>query len=139
MHVCATSIPGMLKVDLDLHCDGRGWFKEGYQRAKLAAQGFPPFQIMQSNVSFNADVGVTRGIHAEPWDKYISLANGRAFAAVVDLRDGPTFGQVETVDLIRATRSTSRGGAATATRRPRPTSSTPISSTPTGPRARSTR
>ncbi len=94
-----TSIPGLLVVELDVHADGRGWFKEGFQRAKLEAQGFPPFEIVQQNVSFNAEVGVTRGIHAEPWDKYISLANGRAFAAIVDLRDGPTFGQLETVTL----------------------------------------
>ena len=94
-----TSVPGLLKIDLDLHLDGRGWFKEGYQSAKLSAQGFPPFEVVQSNVSFNAEVGVTRGIHAEPWDKYISLAHGRAFAAIVDLREGPTFGRVETVEL----------------------------------------
>ena len=50
-------------------------------------------------MSFNAEVGVTRGIHAEPWDKYISLAHGRAFAAIVDLRTGPTFGRVETIEL----------------------------------------
>lgn len=94
-----TSIPGLLGVDLVLHEDGRGWFKESFQRAKLEMLGFPPFEIVQSNVSFNADPGVTRGIHAEPWDKYISLAHGRAFAAIVDLRDGPGFGQVETFEL----------------------------------------
>jgi dTDP-4-dehydrorhamnose 3,5-epimerase len=95
-----TSIPGLLTVELDVHADDRGWFKEGYQRAKLEAQGFPPsFEVVQQNVSFNADVGVTRGIHAEPWDKYISLAHGRAFAAVVDLRAGRTFGRVETIEL----------------------------------------
>jgi dTDP-4-dehydrorhamnose 3,5-epimerase len=94
-----TSIPGLLRIDLVLHEDGRGWFKEGFQRAKLESQGFPPFDIVQNNVSFNAEVGVTRGIHAEPWDKYISLANGRAFAAIVDLRDGPSFGRLETFEL----------------------------------------
>jgi dTDP-4-dehydrorhamnose 3,5-epimerase len=99
VHVSTTSIAGLLKIDLDLHLDGRGWFKEGYQSAKLSAQGFPPFEVVQSNVSFNAEVGVTRGIHAEPWDKYISLAHGRAFAAIVDLREGATFGKVETVEL----------------------------------------
>ena len=62
-----TSIPGLLTVELDLHTDGRGWFKEGFQRAKLEAAGFPPFEIVQNNVSFNSEVGVTRGIHAEPW------------------------------------------------------------------------
>lgn len=99
MELTTTSIPGLLRIDLDVHADGRGWFKEGFQRAKLEALGFPPFEVVQNNVSFNADVGVTRGIHAEPWDKYISLAHGRAFAAIVDLRDGEAYGRVETVEL----------------------------------------
>jgi dTDP-4-dehydrorhamnose 3,5-epimerase len=99
MRVEQTPIPGLLTVELELHTDGRGWFKEGFQRAKLEALGFPPFEIVQNNISFNSEVGVTRGIHAEPWDKYISLAHGRAFAAIVDLRDGPTFGAVETLEL----------------------------------------
>lgn len=99
LRVEETSIPGLLRIDLVLHADGRGWFKEGFQRAKLEAQGFPPFEVVQNNVSFNSEVGVTRGIHAEPWDKYISLAHGRAFAAIVDLRKGPTFARVETFEL----------------------------------------
>jgi dTDP-4-dehydrorhamnose 3,5-epimerase len=99
VQVRRTTIPGLLHVDLALLEDGRGWFKEGFQRAKLEAQGFPPFEIVQNNMSFNAEVGVTRGIHAEPWDKYISLAHGRAFAAVVDLRGGETHGRVETFEL----------------------------------------
>jgi dTDP-4-dehydrorhamnose 3,5-epimerase len=99
IRVSQTSVPGLLTIDLEVHADGRGWFKEGFQRAKLEAQGFPPFEIVQQNVSFNTEVGVTRGIHAEPWDKYISLASGRAFAAVVDLRAGETFGAVETLEL----------------------------------------
>ena len=90
LRVSQTSIPGLLHVDLVLHHDGRGWFKEAFQRAKLEALGFPPFEIVQSNVSYNAEVGVTRGIHAEPWDKFISLAHGRAFAAI---------GRVETLEL----------------------------------------
>ena len=99
VELTTTSIPGLLRIELDLHRDGRGWFKEGFQRAKLEALGLPAFEIVQNNVSFNSEVGVTRGIHAEPWDKYISLAHGRAFAAIVDLRDGPAFGRVETVEL----------------------------------------
>lgn len=97
--VTTTSIPGLLHIAIPVRGDNRGWFKETFQRAKLEAAGFPPFEIVQANVSFNAERGVTRGIHAEPWDKYISLANGRAFAAIVDLRAGPGFGAVETFEL----------------------------------------
>ena len=93
------AIPGAYLVDLEVHGDARGYFKESYQRAKLDAIGLPPLQVVQNNVSYNAEVGVTRGIHAEPWDKFISLAHGRAFAAIVDLRAGATFGRVETFEL----------------------------------------
>jgi dTDP-4-dehydrorhamnose reductase len=44
-------------------------------------------------------VGTTRGIHAEPWDKLVSVATGRIFGAWVDLRAGPTFGTTFTVEL----------------------------------------
>ena len=44
-------------------------------------------------------VGTTRGIHAEPWDKWVSVATGRIFGAWVDLREGPTFGAVFTTEL----------------------------------------
>ena len=81
-----TSIPGMLVLDLPVHGDSRGWFKENWQRAKMGALGLPDFGPVQNNISFNAERGVTRGIHAEPWDKYISVATGSVFGAWVDLR-----------------------------------------------------
>jgi dTDP-4-dehydrorhamnose 3,5-epimerase len=82
-----------------VHGDNRGWFKENYQREKMVALGLPHFEVVQNNMSFNAEKGVTRGLHAEPWEKYISLANGRAFGAWVDLRKGDSFGQVLTIEL----------------------------------------
>jgi dTDP-4-dehydrorhamnose reductase len=54
---------------------------------------------VQNNVSFNTAAGVTRGVHAEPWDKYVSVASGRVFGAWVDLRPGPTFGVSVTLEL----------------------------------------
>ena len=92
----ATNIPGMLVFDLPVHGDSRGWFKENWQRAKQTALGLPDLGPVQNNISFNAERGVTRGIHAEPWDKYISVATGSVFGAWVDLRPGESFGQVYT-------------------------------------------
>ena len=99
MKVSETGIPGLLHVELDVHGDVRGWFKESYQREKLEAAGLPRLDVVQHNVSYNEQVGVTRGIHAEPWDKYVSPAYGRVFTAIADLREGPTYGRVETFEL----------------------------------------
>lgn len=92
-------IPGIFVIDLVLHGDSRGWFKENYQREKMEALGLPHFEAVQNNFSFNKEKGVTRGLHAEPWEKYISLANGKVFGAWVDLRKGENFGKVFTCEI----------------------------------------
>lgn len=97
--VSETTIPGLVLVDLPVPGDNRGWFKENWQRQKLLALGLPDLGPVQNNISFNDEVGTTRGIHAEPWDKYVSVATGRIFGAWVDLRDGDTFGTVFTAEL----------------------------------------
>lgn len=94
-----TNIPGFYIVDLVLHGDNRGWFKENYQKEKMEALGLPAFDVVQNNFSFNAEKGVTRGLHAEPWEKFISVANGRVFGAWVDLRKGDSFGQTLTLEI----------------------------------------
>ncbi len=100
-----TAIDGLLIAELPVHGDSRGWFKENWQRAKMTSLGVPDIRMVQNNVSFNAQRGVTRGVHAEPWDKWISVATGRIFGAWVDLREGSeTYGKVVTaeVDASRA-------------------------------------
>lgn len=94
-----TSIPGLTVVRLPLHQDHRGWFKENWQREKMVALGLPDFGPVQNNVSYNAHAGATRGFHAEPWDKFVSVLSGRVFGAWADLRAGDTFGSVFTVEL----------------------------------------
>lgn len=86
----------MIFFDLPVHGDNRGWFKENWQREKMTDLGLPDFAPVQNNISFNAVRGTTRGIHAEPWDKFISVATGSVFGAWVDLRDLPSFGTVFT-------------------------------------------
>lgn len=94
VQVVRTEIPGLLKVTLPVHEDARGWFKENWQREKMVAAGLPDFRPVQNNISFNVERGTTRGLHAEPWDKYVSVAAGEIFGAWVDLRPGETFGSV---------------------------------------------
>ncbi|MBU2073487.1 MAG: bifunctional dTDP-4-dehydrorhamnose 3,5-epimerase family protein/NAD(P)-dependent oxidoreductase [Actinobacteria bacterium] len=89
-----TPIPDLVVLRLEIHEDSRGWFKENWQREKMLAAGLPDFGPVQNNMSLNAHRGATRGIHTEPWDKLVSVATGRVFAAWVDMREGPSFGTV---------------------------------------------
>jgi dTDP-4-dehydrorhamnose 3,5-epimerase len=92
-------IPGFYVIKLAVHGDNRGWFKENYQKEKLESSGLPTFNIVQNNFSYNAEKGVTRGLHAEPWEKFISVANGTVFGAWVDLRKGSSFGKTFTLEI----------------------------------------
>ena len=98
--VIETGIAGLKVVELAVHGDERGWFKENWQRAKMTALGVPDLRVVQNNVSYNDGRGVTRGVHAEPWDKFVSVARGSVFGAWVDLREGSaTYGRTFTCTL----------------------------------------
>ncbi|MBS45164.1 MAG: dTDP-4-dehydrorhamnose reductase [Nocardioides sp.] len=98
-----TPVPGLLVLRLPLHEDARGWFKENWQRQKMVGLGLPDFEPVQQNVSWNTRRGATRGIHAEPWDKLVSVSGGRAFGAWVDLREGASYGATFHVELTPET------------------------------------
>jgi len=98
-----TLIDGLTLFDIPVHGDSRGWFKENWQREKMLPLGLPDFGPVQNNISFNRSVGTTRGIHAEPWDKFISVATGRVFGAWVDLRAGEGFGRLFTAEIDPST------------------------------------
>ncbi len=99
LSVTESPIPGLFVIKLPVHGDNRGWFKENYQKVKMEALGLPAFDAVQNNFSYNVEEGVTRGLHAEPWEKFISLANGMVFGAWVDLRAGPSFGKTFTIEI----------------------------------------
>lgn len=92
------AIPGQIEFDIPVHGDNRGWFKENFQKEKMLPLGFPESFFdegkLQNNVSFSRK-HVLRGLHAEPWDKYISVADdGKVLGSWVDLREGESFGNV---------------------------------------------
>lgn len=92
------AIPGLIEFDIPVHGDNRGWFKENFQKEKMLPLGFPESFFdegkLQNNVSFSRK-HVLRGLHAEPWDKYISVADdGKVLGSWVDLREGESFGNV---------------------------------------------
>jgi len=74
--------------------------KKNLQKTKLVTAGLPEsFNVVQNSLSYNKEAGVTRGLHAEPWDKYISVVTGKVFSAYVDLRTGDGFGKVVTIEI----------------------------------------
>lgn len=90
------AIPGMIEFDIPVRGDNRGWFKENFQKEKMVPLGFPEefFESgkLQNNISFSKK-NALRGLHAEPWDKYISVADeGKVLCSWVDLREGESFG-----------------------------------------------
>ncbi|WP_277454760.1 bifunctional dTDP-4-dehydrorhamnose 3,5-epimerase family protein/NAD(P)-dependent oxidoreductase [Janibacter sp. DB-40] len=99
MELTDTPIPGLLVLRSPVHRDARGWFQEVWQRSTMTALGLPDFGPVQHNVSHNAVRGSTRGIHAEPWDKFVTVVHGAVFGAWVDLREGETFGATFTVEI----------------------------------------
>ena len=128
--VTESPIPGLFVVKLPVHGDNRGWFKENYQKEKMEALGLPKFTIVQNNISFNDKAGATRGLHAEPWNKFISTAIcEKAKTSVVYLR----------MRSIREQQSSYRKASLTAIKRLTTTSLTPILLTRTGRRTRSIR
>jgi len=101
--VDTTGIPGLLVVRQVVEHDERGWFKQGFDRDAFVEQGFPPdFVVVGERMSDVGRRGFTRGIHADWVSKYVGLPRGEAFAAFVDLREGASFGRVETVRLTPA-------------------------------------
>lgn len=95
-----TSIEGLIFFDVNCIEDERGYFQEKYQKEKLVKAGLPSdFDVVQNSISYNKQKGVTRGFHAEPWDKYISVVKGKVFAAYLDLRKGRSFGKIETIEI----------------------------------------
>jgi dTDP-4-dehydrorhamnose 3,5-epimerase len=93
-------LSGLILVELDIHDDLRGSFREVFRVDHLAAvPGLQGFRPVQQNISHNLR-GTIRGMHAEPWDKFIHVAFGQVFAALVDMRpDSATFGQHATFTL----------------------------------------
>ncbi len=100
MKLTETKIPGLLIIESDTYPDERGEFWEMFQQEKLVSLSFSEaFLPKQINFVKNTKAGVLRGIHAEPWDKYVSVITGNAVGVYLDLREGNTFGHFETIDL----------------------------------------
>lgn len=91
-----TLIEGLYYIPHRQFPDDRGFYSELARIPELDAVTGSAFVAQQLNQS-RSNTNVARGIHAEDWNKLITVTNGLCFCALVDLRkDSPTFGKHHT-------------------------------------------
>ncbi len=93
MKFSATTLPGVILIDLDVYRDPRGHFLESYHQKKYAQGGIPgPF--VQDNFS-KSQKGTLRGLHAQlthPQAKLVHVVSGEIWDVAVDIRpESPTY------------------------------------------------
>jgi dTDP-4-dehydrorhamnose 3,5-epimerase len=98
-HIYKTSLPGLLYIDNTVYEDERGFFREVSLFPELNAQLDFEFSVKQINHA-RSKRNVVRGMHAEYWNKLITITSGTAFCALVDIRENSDmFGKVEYITL----------------------------------------
>jgi len=84
-----TPISDVKVLDLNLLSDERGFFARAFCEMEMADAGCP-FQVIQSNISFNVTKGTLRGLHYQdfprPDPKIVRCIRGGIWDVAVDLR-----------------------------------------------------
>jgi dTDP-4-dehydrorhamnose 3,5-epimerase len=97
--IFSTTVSGLWYIAHSKHGDNRGFFSEIGLLPDLETVIGHPFVIKQINLARSSDY-VTRGIHCENWNKYVTVIRGSCFCAIADVvSTSPTFKQVETFML----------------------------------------
>lgn len=102
MRAKPTKIDGLWELELKIIPDERGSVMEFYRQSEFDALGLPSLgERPQVNAPLSIK-GAIRGIHAESAHKFVSVAVGKVYAAIVDLRpDSLTAGQWQSFELER--------------------------------------
>ncbi len=89
-----TDIKGLFAVDFKVIEDNRGSVMEFYRQSEFDAAGLPSLgERPQVNAPLSIK-GTLRGVHAEHAHKLVSVASGKVYAVIVDLRsDSDTKGK----------------------------------------------
>jgi dTDP-4-dehydrorhamnose 3,5-epimerase len=97
-----TGLEGLYKIQFKVIEDERGSVMEFYRQSEFEAAGLPSLgERPQVNAPLSVK-GAVRGIHAEDAHKMVSVAAGKVYAVIVDLRKGsPTAGKWEGFELER--------------------------------------
>ena len=97
----STSIPGVIKIQPEIHKDNRGYFFESFKQNEFEDNNLK-IEFVQDNQA-QSSKGVLRGLHYQlknPQGKLAWVTLGKVLDVVVDIRIGsPTFGQTVTTIL----------------------------------------
>ena len=95
MRFTQLELKGVVLVEMEKHCDGRGFFARSYCSREFADAGLPT-HWPQMNFSRNIHAGTLRGMHfqhpphGEP--KLVMCIHGAVLDVIIDLRsESPTF------------------------------------------------
>lgn len=90
-NIYRTPIEGLFYLKYRKFIDERGFFAQVLEPSHIAQKINPEFQIKQVNLSVSQSK-VVRGIHAENWNKLITVLSGHAQLVVADIRqDSATY------------------------------------------------
>lgn len=91
MQFLSTTLPGVLEIRIEPHCDERGFFARTWCQKEFEEHGLNA-RLVQCNVSFNQRRGTLRGMHfqASPHAeaKLVRCTRGSIYDVVLDLRPG---------------------------------------------------
>lgn len=94
-----TNIEGLYYLTYPLFADERGFFSSFYKIPGINEALGTDFTVKQLNYSYS-QTNVIRGMHAEGWNKLITILQGKAVCVLADIRpNSPTFSQTEYFEL----------------------------------------
>jgi len=108
MRFTPTGLDGAFLVEIEPHCDMRGFFARTWCEREFQQHGLEP-RLVQCSMSYNARRGTLRGMHyqVKPFEetKLVRCTAGEIYDVIVDLRAGsPTFGRHLGVQLSASNR-----------------------------------
>jgi dTDP-4-dehydrorhamnose 3,5-epimerase len=94
-NIFGTAIDGLYYIKYPKFIDKRGFFSQVLEPKRISQQINPNFQIKQVNLSVS-QTKVVRGMHAEGWNKLITVLSGHSLCVLADIRkDSSTYKKVE--------------------------------------------
>ena len=103
MKFIPTNLSGAFQIEIEPHCDDRGFFARTFCVNEFREKGLHT-EYVQCNLSYNKHAGTIRGMHFQNQraaeSKLVRCVAGRIYDVIVDLRnDSPTKGEFFGVEL----------------------------------------